>query len=60
MILYHRIIQAKLGLRCTCFCMNWKISYEEKKQNKTKHEQIKPSTAKARNLHHINDYSILQ
>lgn len=55
MILYHRIIQAKLGLRCTCFCMNWKISYEKKKN-----EQIKPSTAKARNLHHIIDYSILQ
>lgn len=55
MILYYRIIQAKLGLRCTRFCMNWKISYEEKK-----HEQIKPSTAKARNLHHIIDYSILQ
>lgn len=59
MILYHRIIQAKLGLRCTCFCMNWKISYEEKKKIK-KNEQIKPSTAKARNLHHIIDYSILQ
>lgn len=58
MILYHRIIQAKLGLRCTCFCMNWKISYEEKKIKKN--EQIKPSTAKARNLHHIIDYSILQ
>lgn len=57
MILYHRIIQAKLGLRCTCFCMNWKIAYEKKKKKK---EQIKPSTAKARNLHHIIDYSILQ